>query len=453
MPRSVKETPITTRAARERLEVRHQPYWRGLDAGAALGYRKGATAGAWLVRVADPTAGGGYRQEVLGRADDALKADGVEVLDYRQAEGRAREWLLRRARIAAGMEPDLPAAPAKPYTVADAVADYIADYTGRGGKAVRTTKQVAEAHILPTLGKMAVGHLTRDKLKSWHRGVAAEPARLRSKAGEVRHRDQTDDPDAGRRRRSSANRVLTVLKASLNHAHAEGRVNCTQDTWAAVKPFREVDQPKVRYLLDDEITRLVNACVSDFRDLVIGALMTGCRYGELRVMKAGDFDPRAGTITVAISKAGKPRHVHLTDEGRGFFARLLAGRPGGAFVFQRDKVQRQATRDTPAVIVRGAWTDSDQHRAIRAACVAASITPAVSFHELRHSYASRLAMKGVPMGVIAAQLGHADTRMTEKHYAHLAPGYIADTVRAAFGSLGIGAATAGAAVVPIRGVA
>jgi hypothetical protein len=35
------------------------------------------------------------------------------------------------------------------------------------------------------------------------------------------------------------------------------------------------------------------------------------------------------------------------------------------------------------------------------------------------------------MGVIAAQLGHSDTRMTEKHYAHLAPSYVADTIRAA----------------------
>jgi hypothetical protein len=47
-------------------------------------------------------------------------------------------------------------------------------------------------------------------------------------------------------------------------------------------------------------------------------------------------------------------------------------------------------------------------------------------------------MKGVPMGVIAAQLGHADTRMTEKHYAHLAPSYVADTIRAHFPMLGIG---------------
>jgi integrase len=46
-------------------------------------------------------------------------------------------------------------------------------------------------------------------------------------------------------------------------------------------------------------------------------------------------------------------------------------------------------------------------------------------------------MKGVGLGVIAAQLGHADTRMTERHYAHLAPSYVADTIRAHFPKLGI----------------
>ena len=48
-----------------------------------------------------------------------------------------------------------------------------------------------------------------------------------------------------------------------------------------------------------------------------------------------------------------------------------------------------------------------------------------------------LAMQGVPMPVIARQLGHADTRMTEKHYAHLSPNYVADTIRAHFPELGI----------------
>jgi integrase len=56
-------------------------------------------------------------------------------------------------------------------------------------------------------------------------------------------------------------------------------------------------------------------------------------------------------------------------------------------------------------------------------------------------------MKGVGLGVIAAQLGHADSRMTEKHYAHLAPSYVADTIRAHFPTLGIGADET---VVPLR---
>jgi hypothetical protein len=51
---------------------------------------------------------------------------------------------------------------------------------------------------------------------------------------------------------------------------------------------------------------------------------------------------------------------------------------------------------------------------------------------LRHTHGSLLAMRAVPMAVIARQLSHADTRMTEKHYAHLAPNYIADTIRKSF---------------------
>ena len=54
---------------------------------------------------------------------------------------------------------------------------------------------------------------------------------------------------------------------------------------------------------------------------------------------------------------------------------------------------------------------------------------------------------GCPMAVIAKQLGHADTRMTEKHYAHLAPNYVADTIRASFPNLGISETLN---VVPLR---
>lgn len=179
----------------------------------------------------------------------------------------------------------------------------------------------------------------------------------------------------------------------------------------------------MHFLSDDECRRLVNTCDGAFRDLVRAALLTGCRYGELTRMRAADFNAEAGTITVQISKAGKPRHVALTDEGRTVFKTLTSGRTGRDAIFVRDDGKT--------------WGPSHQQRPLEAASERAKIEPAATFHILRHTYASSLAMRGVPMGVIAAQLGHSDTGMTERHYAHLAPSSVADTIRAALSPIGI----------------
>jgi hypothetical protein len=141
-------------------------------------------------------------------------------------------------------------------------------------------------------------------------------------------------------------------------------------------------------------------------------------------MRAADFSTDAGVVTVRQSKAGKPRHVVLTDEGQRLFASLTVGKLGDEAIFARTD--------------GGMWGKSHQLRPTLEASERAKIKPAISFHVLRHTHGSTLAMRGVPMGVIAEQLGHADTRMTEKHYAHLAPSYVADTIRAHFPTLGIG---------------
>src|SRR4051795_12730032 len=76
-----------------------------------------------------------------------------------------------------------------------------------------------------------------------------------------------------------------------------------------------VDAARLRYLSDDEARRLANACPTDFRALVTGALLTGARYGELTSMIVDDFNTDSGTVRVRISKGGKPRHIVLTQEG------------------------------------------------------------------------------------------------------------------------------------------
>ena len=150
-------------------------------------------------------------------------------------------------------------------------------------------------------------------------------------------------------------------------------------------------------------------------------------------MKVADFNPHANIVTVGISKAGKPRHVVLTDQGHRLFSTLTAGKQASNSIFVGEDGR--------------AWGNSHQLRRMRNASLRSKINPAVSFHVLRHTYGSTLAMRGVPMGVIAEQLGHADTRMTEKHYAHLAPSYVAETIRAHFPRVDIGGDET---VVPLR---
>ena len=164
--------------------------------------------------------------------------------------------------------------------------------------------------------------------------------------------------------------------------------------------------------------------INEYHIALIGVpyrIRTG--VAAVREFRVADFDHSAGTITVRASKGGRARHVILTEDGIALFSAHAAGKPGSALVF--------AKADGTA------WGRSHQHRPLRDACAAAKIEPAVSFHVLRHSYATMLLRGGAPLPVIAANPGHSDTRMTERHYAHLVLGYVAETIRASMPKLGI----------------
>jgi integrase len=417
MARTVRDANLETRTARHRLPIRSEPYWRGLEKGFALGYRRRARGGTWLARRRDEA--GSYAEHRIGTTDDLQDADGVVILDYSQAQRAARQWWRTERRREEGHD-----TPEGPFTVKDAIDDYLKAYERRGGKAVYDARRTVEAHILPSLGGITVAKLTARKITDWHHGLPEKRARARTRQGRKQNfRKVETGSDAIRKRRATANRILTVLKAALNHAWKAGHV-ASDDAWRRVKPFQAVETARVRYLSEAECVRLVNACEPAFRNLVRAALLTGCRYSELATMHVADFSADAGVVTVRESKAGKPRHVVLTNEGQRLFASLTAGKLGNDPIFMR--------RDGRT------WDKSHQLRPMLEACHRAKIKPAVSFHVLRHTHGSTLAMRGVPMGVIAEQLGHADTRMTEKHYAHLAPSYVADTIRAHFPTLGIG---------------
>jgi integrase len=415
MARNVRDARLDTRTNRARCRVRREPYWRSISDGLAIGYRRGAKGGTWIAR--HYAAQTGRRFSALGVADDVVDADGVHVLTFGQAQEAARAWFATLARQERNQtDPG-------PYTIDQALDDYVVDYKRRGGKAVYRLEAAIRAHIRPELGSTLVRDLTRNQIEKWHAKLAETPPRLRTSAGKRQQFAALDiSPDAVRRRRSTANRVLTILKAALNLARHNRRVD-TDDAWAMAKPFREVDTPKIRYLIDDEARRLVNACPRHFRALVTAALLTGARYSELAAMTVGDYSRNGATVHIGRTKGGRARYIYLSGEGVAFFEQAVAGKSAGDLLFPRSD--------------GGPWRHTHQFRPMRAACEAARIIPAIGFHILRHTHASRLAAKGVASAVIAAQLGHADTRMTERHYAHLAPSYIGETVRANFTALGI----------------
>jgi integrase len=428
MARSVRDAKLDSRTARARLKPSGKPYYRALDPGLHFGYRKGLAGGRWVMRWY--TGRGAYQVETIGTADDKADAgNGDVVLDFRQAQTLAREKHLQHTRIAKGLP-----AEGGPYTVRGCLEEYLS-FLERNRKSARDARYRAEALILPQLGDLPCTELTAPILRKWLEAAAAAAPRLRTRKGEAqKYRDiAKDDPEARRQRHATANRVLTILKAALNRAWREGKI-ATDDAWRRVEPFEEADAARIHYLSIEECRRLINASQGAFRDLVRAALFSGCRYSELAALAVHDFNCDAGTLHVRTSKSGGGRHVVLNDEGIEFFAARAAGRAGAESLLRRHN--------------GGRWLKSHQTRPMAEACARAKIAPAVNFHALRHSYASHAVMAGAPLIVVARNLGHADTRMVEKHYGHLSASYVADEIRRAAPRFGIAATDR---VVPIAG--
>jgi integrase len=404
MARPVTQARLEGRRLRLKLKPGRQAHWQTITPNRAhLGYQRWPDdkAGRWILRRYAPGSGYGYSVLPLGQADDVAEADGRLVLSYEQAHAAAIAAADANTKIHL-------------LTVSKAMERYI-EFKQTQGQSVTDLISRSNAHIVPSLGDAIVSELSAEQLRRWLAALAASPKMKRT--GQDARQQYGTEPvtdDDVRRRRASANRVLTYLKAALNHAYDEGHAP-SNDAWGRkCKPFRDVEAARVRYLSVAEAKRLINSAEPQFRLLVQAALLTGARYGELVRLEISDFNSDASTVAIRRSKSGKSRHIVLTDEGAAFFRQVCAGRVGSDRMFLRD--------GSP-------WKASQQARPIIDACQRAKVDPPVGFHQLRHTYASHCVMNGVSLQITAANLGHTDTRMCEKHYAHLAPSHVATEIR------------------------
>jgi len=238
MAGTVRHARLESPRARERLKRGRQPHWQALVEGRAhLGWQcwKGDPVGRWVLR--RYIGKGKYRMTPLGLADDDAKADGVRVLSYKHAEAKARAVV------------EMPnGGKIERLTVRQALDRYI-EHKRDQGQAVSDILSRGTAHILPTLGDLVVAELTAEILRKWLAAMAAAPAQSRPKDGKPQYRDEPSTDEEVRARRASANRVLTMLKAALNHAYDEGHVS-NRDAWGRkLKPFRNVEVARIHYLL------------------------------------------------------------------------------------------------------------------------------------------------------------------------------------------------------------
>ena len=199
MPRKVRDSNLETRTARSRLAVRHKPYFRLIEPGLHLGYRKLPSGpGTWLAR----RYGGNGRYAVANLrtadggivlADDFENSDGERILNFAQAQRAARG-----PRQATGA-----------YSVNDALDDYLRflESDGRSPQAVRDSRYRIDALIRPQLGTTRLTALSTDRLRQWRDALSAAPIRLRTRDGEhQKHREAIDSEDCKRARKASINR-------------------------------------------------------------------------------------------------------------------------------------------------------------------------------------------------------------------------------------------------------
>lgn len=203
---------------------------------------------------------------------------------------------------------------------------------------------------------------------------------------------------------ATVNREFAFLKHVFTIAVRDGKTDTNP-----VAKLRMLREPsgRTRYLSDEEEIALLQTLPSDEdRQRVTVLLHTGFRRGELLGLRWKDVDFKAGVLTIPKSKNGDVRHVPMTSTVRAILSRRARPLDGATLVFPNT----EGTRDLR-------WAKKTVPAALRAAKI-----EDFRFHDLRHTFASRLAMESVDLMTIRDLMGHKTMAMTLR-YSHLSPGH------------------------------
>jgi len=210
----------------------------------------------------------------------------------------------------------------------------------------------------------------------------------------------------------TVNRHVSILKHMMTKATDWNMVE--DDTLRRIRRVKllEENNARLRYLSKEECQTLINSCDSHLKPIVIMALNTGMRKGEILSLKWDNVDMKHGFILLDITKNGERRELPINGTLRTTLEELYRG-----------TAQRPRRLDVPFVFYDGRTGDRyfNVQRSFDSACRRAAINN-FHFHDLRHTFASQLVMAGVDLTTIKELLGHKTLTMTLR-YAHLAPSH------------------------------
>jgi integrase len=378
MARKIHSADIETRTARLKLPIAKKPIFVRASPGVGLGYRRNRTGGTWVVRAADGK--GGNWTQAFAIADDFEDANGSTVLDYWQAQDRARAI----ARGAASDELH-----GEPATVAEAIDAYEADLKTRGGDLGNVVR--LRAHLPAALGAKQVAELTARDLRGWRDGLVAN------------------------RKPATVNRTSAAFKAALNlAAESDARISTRRAWQAGLAPLPDAEESRNIILPDDKVRAIVSSSYKEgeeFGLFVEVAAETGARPSQLARIEVQDLqaersDPR---LMMPCSRKGR---------GKRKVTRRPVPIPGS--LAQRLCAAATARSDISRLLVNKdgePWELGDHSEPFKRIVKIVGLDPAeVTMYALRHSSVVRQLLGNVPIRVVAVN-HDTSVQMLEKTYS------------------------------------
>jgi len=199
--------------------------------------------------------------------------------------------------------------------------------------------------------------------------------------------------------KSTVNRYMAILKTMFNIAITWGYTK--DNPVREVRFFSEKDNLKERILIEEEEDRLFEASSEHLIPILIVALNTGMRRGEILNLKWSQIDYHIKEIRVENTKSGKPRIIDINSHLLTELMRLKNKAQDSQYVFLNPKTGKPYKK---------------LQTSFNGACRRAGIE-GLRFHDLRHTFASRLVERGIDLIRVKELLGHSSVKMTER-YTH-----------------------------------